>query len=55
MRIGPDTTIGGEDMALRTRSATVPAKTASIAVVVTFTDHVNYNLAGADNLSLVLS
>jgi hypothetical protein len=54
LRIGPDTTIGGGNMALRTRSATVPAGTTSIAVVVTFTDHANFNLAGADELSLVL-
>jgi hypothetical protein len=55
IRIGPDTTIGGSDMALRTRSGTVPPGTAGIAIVVTFTDHANYNLAGADSLSLVLS
>ncbi len=55
IRIGPDTTIGGGNMALRTRSGAVPAGTASIAVVITFTDHANYNLAGADDVSLVLS
>ncbi len=54
LRIGPDTTIGGQDMEFRTRSGTVPAGTRSITVVVTFTDHANYNLAGADDLSLVL-
>jgi hypothetical protein len=55
IRIGPDTTIGGGDMDFRTRNASVPAGTASISVVVTFTDHVNANLAGADDISLVLN
>jgi len=55
IRIGPDTTIGGGNMALRTRSGVVPATTAAISVVITFTDHNNANLAGADDLSLVLS
>jgi hypothetical protein len=55
IRIGPDTTIGGGDMALRFRSATVPTGAVSISVVVTFTDHANYNLAGADDISVVLS
>lgn len=54
LRIGPDTTIGGGNMAPRTRSSTVPSGTTSIAIVITFTDHSNYNLAGADDLSLVL-
>ncbi len=55
LRIGPDTTIGGGNMSLRSRSATVPAGAKSVTIVVTFTDHANYNLAGADDLSLVLS
>jgi hypothetical protein len=55
LRIGPDTTIGGADMAFRTRSGTVPAGATTVVVVVTFTDHANYSLAGADDLSLVLS
>jgi hypothetical protein len=55
IRIGPDTTIGGGNMALRTRNGIVPPKTASVNIVVTFTDHANDNLAGADDLSLVLS
>jgi hypothetical protein len=56
LRIGPDTTIAGSDMAFRTRTATVPAGSATVVVVVTFTNpHANYNLAGADDLSLVLS
>ena len=42
-------------MAREPRNGTVPSGTASISVVVTFTDHANYNLAGADDLSLVLS
>lgn len=55
VRIGPDTTIGGSNMAFRTRHGTVPKGAVSVSVVVTFTDHANYNLAGADDLSLVLS
>ena len=55
IRIGPDTTIGGGNMGQRTRSGVVPPKTASISVVITFTDHANDNLAGADDLSLILS
>jgi hypothetical protein len=55
LRIGPDTTIGGSDMALRSRSGTVPAGATGVVVVITFTDHANYNLAGADDLALVLS
>jgi len=55
LRIGPDTTIGGSDMALRTRSGTVPAGATGAVVVITFTTHANYSLAGADDLSLVLS
>jgi hypothetical protein len=56
LRIGPDTTISTSgDMAFRTRSATVPSGAASIAVVITFTDHNNANEAGADDISVVLS
>lgn len=55
IRIGPDTTIGSDDMGLRTRTGSVPSGTASVAIVVTFTDHANYDLAGADDLSLTLS
>jgi hypothetical protein len=55
LRIGPDTTINSTDMALRSRTGKVPAGARSVVVVVTFTDHANYNLAGADDLSLVLS
>jgi hypothetical protein len=55
LRIGPDTTISGTDMAFRTRSGKIPAGATTAVVVVTFTDHVNYSLAGADELSLVLS
>jgi len=55
LRIGPDTTIGGADMAFRTRSGTVPAGATTVVMVVTFTDHANYSLAGADDLWLVLS
>ena len=55
IRIGPDTTIGGADMAFRTRKGVVPGGAKQVEVVITFTDHANYNLAGADSLSLVLS
>ena len=55
LRIGPDTTIASSDMAFRTRSGTVPPGTSTVVVVITFTDHANYNLAGADDLALVLS
>jgi hypothetical protein len=55
IRIGPDPTIGGADMAFRTRHGKVPAGAVGVTIVITFTDHANYNLAGADNLSLLLS
>ena len=56
LRIGPDTTISTSgDMAFRTRSATVPAGTTTIAVVITFTDHNNANEAGVDDISVVLT
>jgi hypothetical protein len=55
VRIGPDTTIGGENMAPRSRSASVPAGAKTVTIVVTFTDHADYSLAGADDLSLVLN
>ena len=42
-------------MGERTRKGTVPAGTTGVTIVVTFTDHHNDNLAGADDLSLVLS
>ena len=42
-------------MGFRTRTGTVPPKTSGVNVIVTFTDHANYSLAGADGLSLVLS
>jgi hypothetical protein len=55
IRIGPDSTLGGGDIGLRTRTGSVPAGAVSVTVTITFTDHVNYNLAGADDVSLVLS
>ncbi len=55
IRIGPDTTIGGGDMASRSRTGNVPAGAVNVVVTITFTDHANYNLAGADDISLVLS
>jgi hypothetical protein len=55
IRIGPDSTIGAEDMGLRTRTGTVPAGATGAIVTITFTDHANYNLAGADDISLVVS
>ncbi|HEX4517974.1 MAG TPA: hypothetical protein VH063_00195 [Gaiellaceae bacterium] len=54
IRIGPDSTLGGGDMGLRSRTGSVPAGAASVVVTITFTDHANYNLAGADDVSLVL-
>ncbi len=54
IRIGPDSTIGSSDMALRSRHGVVPHGAVAAMVVITFTDHANYNLAGADSLSLVL-
>jgi hypothetical protein len=56
IRIGPDTTIGGENMALRSRNGTVPSGGVSVDVIITFTEHdADYNYAGADDISLVLS
>jgi hypothetical protein len=55
LRIGNDTTISGTDMAFRSRKRTVPAGTTQVTIVVTFAGGNNYKLAGADNLSLVLS
>jgi hypothetical protein len=55
IRIGPDSTIGSYDMAPRTRAGTVPAGATGVTVTITFTDHANYNLAGADDVSLVLA
>jgi hypothetical protein len=55
IRIGPDSTIGGGNMAFRTRTGTVPTGATGVTVTITFTDHANYNLAGADDVSLVLA
>jgi hypothetical protein len=55
LRIGPDTTIAGTDMVRRSRTGTVPRGATQVNVVVTFTNSNQYNLAGADDLSLVLS
>jgi hypothetical protein len=55
LRIGNDTTISGTDMAFRSRKRTVPAGTTQVTIVVTFAGGNNYKLAGADNLSLVLT
>jgi hypothetical protein len=55
LRIGPDSTISSTDMARRSRTATVPRGATQVTIVVTFTGSNNYNLAGADDLSLVLS
>jgi hypothetical protein len=55
IRIGPDTTIGGGSMAYRSRLGSVLAGAVSVTVTITFTDHTNANLAGADDISLVLS
>lgn len=56
IRIGPVVTTGSSDMVLRSRSATVPASTTQVKVSVNFGPNAaRYNLAGADNLSLVLA
>jgi hypothetical protein len=56
IRIGPDVTIAGTDMAARSRSRTVPAKSTQVTIVVIFSGGgTNYKLAGADSLSLVLT
>jgi hypothetical protein len=55
VRIGPDTTISSTDMALRSRSTKVPAGVKQVVIVVTFAGGNNYKLAGADDLSLVLT
>ena len=56
IRIGPDTTIAGTDMAFRTRNGKVPAGAKQVTVFVTFAGGgVAYKLAGADALALVLS
>lgn len=55
IRIGPDSTLGGGEMGLRTRTGTVPAGATGVTVTITFTDHANDNLAGADDISLVLA
>jgi hypothetical protein len=56
LKIGPDTTISGTDMASRKRTKKVPAKTAQVKIVVSFAGGgAAYKLAGADSLSLVLS
>jgi hypothetical protein len=55
VRIGPDSTIASTDMARRSRTGTVPRGATQVTVVVTFTNSNQYSLAGADDLSLVLS
>ena len=55
LRIGNDTTIGGTDMAFRSRKGKVPAGAKQVTIVVTFAGGNNYKLAGADDLSLVLA
>ena len=56
LKIGNDTTISGTDMAFRSRKGTVPRGATQVKVVVTFGNSTAaYKLAGADDLSLVLS
>ena len=56
LKIGPDTTISGTDMQARSRSGKVPAGAKQVTIVVSFAGGgANYKLAGADDLSLVLS
>jgi hypothetical protein len=55
VKIGPDTTIAGSNMAMRSRSRTVPAGTTQVTIVVTFAGGgFAYKLAGVDALSLTL-
>ena len=55
VRIGPDTTVAGTNMASRSRSGKVPAGAKQVTIVVTFAGGgANYKLAGADALSLIL-
>ena len=56
IRIGPAVTISGTNMGLRTRGGRVPAGATQVTISVLFSGGgANYKLAGADNLSLVLS
>lgn len=56
IRLGPDTTVSGTDMAPRSRTGAVPAGTAQVTIVVTFAGGgANYKLAGVDEISLVLT
>ena len=56
LRIGNDTTISGTDMAFRSRKGTVPPGATQVKIVVSFAGGgANYKLAGADDLSLILS
>lgn len=56
VRIGPVVTTGSTNMALRSRTGTVPANTKQVVISVIFGPNAaSYNLAGADNLSLILS
>ena len=56
VRIGPAVTIGGSDMSLRSRTGTVPAGTTQVTIVITFAGAgAAYNLAGVDNVALVLT
>ena len=56
VRIGPAVTIGSTDMSLRSRTGTVPAGTTQVTIVITFAGPgAAYNLAGADNVALVLT
>jgi hypothetical protein len=55
LRIGNDTTISGTDMAFRSRKGTVPSGATQVRIVVSFLAGNNYKLAGADDLSLILS
>ena len=56
LRIGNDTTISSQEMAFRSRKGTVPRGATQVSIVVSFAGGgSNYKLAGADDLSLVLS
>jgi hypothetical protein len=61
VRIGPVVGVGNAVMVLRSRNTKVPAKTKSVTISLNFGPNAKpgiagvYSLAGADNLSLVLS
>ena len=56
VRIGPVVTTGSTNMVLRSRTGTVPANAKQVAVsIILGPNALSYNLAGVDNVSLVLT